>query len=146
MSPTDPHVLAERLAALDRHLLRVTDQLPERPQDLRPSTGTSDAVVLHLWQAVQLTIDLAISWCVRAGLGAPPTYGDAFRRLAVHGLLEEELADRLRRAVGFRDLVVHAYAELDLLRVHEAARTGPPDLRAFAAALLRAEGVGRGVD
>lgn len=142
MAPTDPVVLAERLAAVERHLRRVAEQPPDRVEDLRPATGPSDAVVLHLWQAVQITIDLALSWCVRAGLGAPPTYAEAFRRLAAHDLLDEQLAVRLTRAVGFRNLVARAYADLDLRRVHEAARSGPPDLRFFAAALLRAEGLG----
>lgn len=141
MPPTDPAVLAERLAAVARHLRRVGEQLPERAADLRPSTAASDAVVLHLWQAVQITIDLAVSWCVRAGLGAPPTYAEAFRRLALHGLLEDGLAGRLARVAGFRNLVVHAYADLDLGRVHDAARAGPADLRDFAAQLLRAEGL-----
>lgn len=141
MPPVDPAVLAERLAALERHLRRVADQLPENPKDLRPETGASDAVVLHLWQAVQITVDLALSWCVRAGLGAPPTYGDAFRRLAAAGLLDGDLAVRLVRAVGFRNLLVHAYADLDLGRVHAAALHGPADLRGFAAALLDNEGL-----
>ena len=138
MAPTDPAVLAERLAAVERHLRRVADQLPEHAADLQPETAASDAVLLHLWQAVQITIDLAASWCVRAGLGSPPTYGDAFRRLAAHGLLEGELAARLVRAAGFRHLLVHAYADLDLVRVHAAALAGPADLRGFAAALIAA--------
>lgn len=37
------------------------------------------------------------------------------------------------RAAGFRNLVAHAYASIDLARVHEAARHGPADLRAFVA-------------
>ena len=143
MTDVDPSVLAERLASVQRHLRRVADQLPERPEQLVAESSASDAVVLHLWQAVQITIDLALSWCVRSGLGAPPTYGDAFRRLAAAGLLEAGLAGRLVRATGFRNLVVHAYADLDLARVHEAATSGPPDLRSFAAALVAAEGVGR---
>lgn len=136
MAPLDPSILAERLAAVDRHLRRVAEQLPEHPEQLLPSTSATDSVVLHLWQAVQVTIDLAVSWCVRAGLGAPPTYGDAFRRLAADGLLDEPLAQRLTRAVGLRNLVVHAYAELDLAQVHQAATSGPADLRDFAAALV----------
>jgi len=143
MPPVDPSVLAERLAAVDRHLRRVAQMLPQRSEELLPLTDTSDAVVLHLWQAVQITIDLALSWCVRAGLGAPPTYGDAFRRLAAAGLLDKALAERLVRAVGLRNLVVHAYADLDQQRVHEAAPSGPPDLLSFAAALLDAEGLVR---
>lgn len=138
MPPTDPAVLAERLAALERHLRRVADQLPPDPTGLRPETAASDAVLLHLWQAVQITVDLALSWCVRAGLGSPATYGDAFRRLGEAGLLDEPLTQRLVRAVGFRNLLVHAYADLDLQRVHSAAVSGPADLRAFAAALVAA--------
>ncbi len=139
MVPTDRAVLVERVAAVERHLDRVADQLPVRAQDLRPATAASDAVVLHLWQAVQMTIDLAVSWCVRAGLGAPPSYGEAFRRLAADGRMDPDLADRLVRAVGLRNIVVHAYTDLDLAVVHAAATTGPADLRGFAAALLRAE-------
>ena len=139
MVPTDRHVLLERVAAVERHLDRVADQLPATAAELLPSSGASDAVVLHLWQAVQMTIDLAVSWCVRAGLGAPPSYGEAFRRLASHGQLDTALAERLVRAVGLRNVVVHAYTDLDLAIVHGVARTGPADLRAFAAALLRAE-------
>ena len=139
MVPTDRPVLLERVAALERHLNRVADQLPADAADLRPATAAGDAVVLHLWQAVQMTIDLAVSWCVRAGLGAPPSYGEAFRRLASHGRLDPALAERLVRAVGLRNIVVHAYTDLDLAVVHRAAVTGPADLRAFAAALLRAE-------
>ncbi|MGF1645803.1 MAG: HepT-like ribonuclease domain-containing protein [Kineosporiaceae bacterium] len=96
MAAADPAALAERVAAVQRHLRRVADQLPVDPGELRPETAASDAVVLHLWQAVQVTI---------------------------------------------RNLIVHAYADLDLRRVHDAARTGPPDLLAFAEALVRHEGL-----
>ena len=82
-----------------------------------------------------MVIDLAVSTCVRLGLGSPPTYGDAFRRLAAAGLLDDELAKRLSAAAGFRNLIVHAYADLDLRRVHAIASVGPADLQAFLAAL-----------
>lgn len=57
----------------------------------------------------------------------------AFRRLEKDGLIDTALADRLVRAAGFRNLVAHAYESLDMARVHEAARTGPADLRGFLA-------------
>jgi uncharacterized protein YutE (UPF0331/DUF86 family) len=40
------------------------------------------------------------------------------------------------RAAGFRNVVVHAYATLDMARVHDAATHGPADLRAFLARLV----------
>jgi uncharacterized protein YutE (UPF0331/DUF86 family) len=133
--PVDRELLAERAAAVVRHLDRVAEHLPAQPTDLRPLTSSTDTVVLHLWQAVQVVIDLAVSTCVRLGLGSPPTYGDAFRLLAEADVIAEDLADRLARAAGFRNLIVHGYGRLDLQRVHAIARAGPADLRAFLVAL-----------
>ena len=131
----DRELLAERAAVVVLHLDRVADHLPSDPAGLQPLTSTTDTVVLHLWQAVQVVIDLAVSTCVRSGLGSPPTYADAFRQLAEAGVVEDGLARRLARAAGFRNLVVHGYGRLDLRRVHAIASTGPADLRAFLAAL-----------
>lgn len=138
MSPLDRAVLAERTLALDRHLARVAAKLPATAADLTASADASDAVILHLWQATQIVIDLAVAACVAHGAGTPQSYADAFRRLEAAGFIESPLADRLVRAAGFRNVVAHAYEQLDLARVHAAARSGPDDLRAFVAAIARA--------
>jgi uncharacterized protein YutE (UPF0331/DUF86 family) len=137
MSPLDPAVLAERAAALDRHLARVAARLPANPEDLAASSDAGDVVVLHLWQATQLAIDLAVAASVALDAGTPQTYADAFRRLQAAGVIDAGLADRLVRAAGFRNVVAHAYERLDMKRVHQAATEGPDDLRAFVAALDR---------
>lgn len=103
MSALDAAILAERTAAVQRHLRRVRDRLPDHPAALEPMTDATDA--------------------------------DAFRKLGEEGVIDDEFAGRLARAGGFRNVVVHAYAELDLHRLHEAARHGPDDLVAFLAAL-----------
>jgi uncharacterized protein YutE (UPF0331/DUF86 family) len=138
MSPIDRAVLAERTLALERHLARVAEKLPSDADGLVASSDASDSVVLHLWQATQLVIDLAVSACVAHGAGTPQSYADAFRRLQTAGLIDGALADRLVRAAGFRNLVAHAYERLDMARVHQAAHTGPADLRAFIAAIAGA--------
>ena len=69
-------------------------------------------------------------------LGTPSSYAEAFRFLQRANVIEAALADRLVRAAGFRNVVAHAYATLDMARVHEAATHGPADLRAFLARLV----------
>ena len=133
----DAETLAEKGAAVERHLARVAARLPERPEELEPLTDAADTVVLHLWQATQIVIDLAVSACVRLRLGAPATYADAFRSLQSAGHLEPEIADRLIRAAAFRNVVAHEYGWPDLARVHEAAQRGPADLRAFLGVVAR---------
>jgi uncharacterized protein YutE (UPF0331/DUF86 family) len=131
MTALDANVLAERVSAVERHLDRVAQRLPASADNLKPSTDPSDAVILHLWQAVQIVIDLAVALCVRAKLGEPATYGDAFRKLAAAGYLDDELATHLSRAAGFRNVVAHAYESLDMQRVHAAALHGPAHFREF---------------
>ncbi len=133
----DRAVVAERVAAVERHLRRVAERLPLRANELQAGTDAADVVVLHLWQATQVVIDLAVSLCVARGLGSPDSYGDAFRRLAANGVGDAALAQRLARAAGFRNVVAHEYGALDLRRVHQAATEGPADLRAFLAVVAR---------
>ena len=135
MSPFDLAVLAERAMAVERHLQRVAARLPESPEELLPSTDASDVVILHLWQATQIVVDLAMSVCLSLKLGTPASYADAFRRLERAGVIDAALTARLVRAAGFRNVVAHAYETLDLARVQLAAREGPADLRRFLAVL-----------
>ncbi len=135
MSSLDRELLAEKAATIERHLTRVSKRLPADPEEFRPMTDASDAVILHLWQAVQAIIDLATSACVHFLLGGPQSYGEAFQRLADAGYIQPELAERLTRAAGFRNVIAHNYDKLDMDRVYRAAREGPADLRAFLAAL-----------
>lgn len=127
----DREVLAERVSAVERHLVRVQQKLPASAADFSPNTDASDAVILHLWQATQIVLDLALSACAQLKLGTPAGYADVFVRLQNAGLIEAALARRLVAASGFRHVVARAYESIDLRRVHQAATHGPADLRAF---------------
>jgi uncharacterized protein YutE (UPF0331/DUF86 family) len=133
VSALDRSVLSERVSAVERHLARVRAVLPPSPDGFEPATDASDAVVLHLFQAVQIVVDIAVSLSVRLNLGSPSSYRDAFERLHRAGKLAPDLAERLARAAGFRNVVAHAYESLDMTRVYTAAREGPDDLRKFLA-------------
>ncbi|MDO8835323.1 MAG: DUF86 domain-containing protein [Vicinamibacterales bacterium] len=131
MSALDLDILAEKTQAVQRHLNRVADRLPADASELQPLSDASDSVILHLWQATQIVIDLALAACVHFSLGTPSGYGDAFRRLESAGLLDPALSARLVKASGFRNTIAHAYETLDMRRVHAAATNGPRDLVAF---------------
>lgn len=139
----DQATFAEKVAAVERHLMRVKEYLPKTAAELHPSSLALDAVLLHLWQAAQITIDLAMSVTVRLHLGTPKTYGEAFLALARAQVISPELADRLVRMTGFRNRVAHAYEGLDLQRVHHAAVHGPDELRAFLAVVRDLFSAGR---
>lgn len=135
MSALDREILAERLAAVERHLKRVRESLPPTEQEFIPTSNASDSVILHLWQAIQLVIDTALSACVSLSLGSPVSYADAFIKLGEAGYLDKELSVRLSHAAGFRNRIVHAYEDLDMQKIYKIAQTGPSDLKAFLASI-----------
>lgn len=137
MSALNKNILGERIAAVERHLKRVNDQLPKSFSEFVPESNASDAVILHLWQSVQIIIDTAMSACIHFHLGTPKSYSDAFLKLSEAGYLEDALAIRLCHAAGFRNRIVHAYEKLDMQKVYNIAQTGPADLRSFLASMAR---------
>lgn len=63
--------------------------------------------------AIEACVDVAQHICATEGWGPPADNGDAVRLLGVHGVLTAELAISMRKAVGFRNVLVHDYIEVD---------------------------------
>lgn len=95
--------------------------------DLREELHVEHALQL----AIQACIDVGAHLVSELGLPTPDDYGQIFESLGNAGRIDRELAGRLSRAVGMRNLLVHEYLEVDLDRVWEALGN-LEDLRSFA--------------
>jgi uncharacterized protein YutE (UPF0331/DUF86 family) len=94
-----------------------------------------DIIVLNLQRAVQAMIDLAAHVVAREGLGVPDDLAASFELLKRAGTIDAELADRMRRMTGFRNVAVHEYRKLDPAVVAAILRERLGDLRGFARAI-----------
>jgi len=86
--------------------------------------------------AIEACVDVAQHVCATEGWGPPKDNGDSIELLGRHGVLTIDLATRLRRAVGFRNVLVHEYVDVDDRIVVDRLRD-PSDLRAFVEAVVR---------
>ena len=92
---------------------------------------------------IEHTLQLAIQACLDAAshvvsderLGEPSTTRELFSLLARAGRLSQELAQKLSAAAGFRNVLVHGYAEVDSRVTRDVLENHLGDLLAFAAAL-----------
>lgn len=92
--------------------------------------------------AGQACIDIASHVIADRGWGMPDQYRETFTVLALHGVIPDTLAARLRDLTGLRNRLVHAYDDIDGERLLAAVPEGLTDLDGFAraiAALLRAD-------
>lgn len=84
--------------------------------------------------ALEACIDAAHHVVAARGLGTPASNAETFRLLARAGVLPDDLATSLAGSVGFRNVLVHGYADVDdhLVVEHLAHRSA---LRAYVAAM-----------
>ncbi|MEX1198747.1 MAG: DUF86 domain-containing protein [Pseudohongiellaceae bacterium] len=63
---------------------------------------------------------------------APQSMGQSFQLLADHGVINPELATGLRKAVGFRNILVHSYETINWEIVFALCTERLPDFERFA--------------
>ncbi|CAN5138411.1 hypothetical protein BH24ACT1_BH24ACT1_01230 [soil metagenome] len=109
---------------VERLLRRIAQDLAvlrrRAEEDPMPPTGQRDrldAMKYTLVTAIEGCIGVAQHVCASESWASPATNADAFRILATNGVLENDLAERLARAAGLRNVLVHQYAEVDNARV-----------------------------
>lgn len=89
--------------------------------------------------AIEACIDAGQHVCSAEGWGPPQDNGDVMVVLAGHGVLQVDMGQRMRQAVGFRNVLVHEYVTVDDAVVL-ARLTDLEDLDAFVTALSRLAG------
>lgn len=72
-----------------------------------------DAIKYRFVTAIEGCLDVAQHLCASEGWGPPKTNADAMLVLGRHEVLDRDLAATMARAVGFRNLLVHQYADVD---------------------------------
>jgi uncharacterized protein YutE (UPF0331/DUF86 family) len=108
---------------LRRLLQNVTDELAY----LRAERASADRIeaderrlraLKYAWVvAIEGCIDVAHHVCATEGWGPPESNADTMGVLGRHGVLSVEAAAGMASAVGFRNVLVHRYAEVDNARV-----------------------------
>ena len=90
-----------------------------------------DAAILNLIRSCELTIDMANYIIKRDKLGIPTSSAESFELLARGNKISHELAERLKQMIGFRNIAVHEYQEINFNRVIEIIEHDLNDLIAF---------------
>ena len=124
------------LDAITRDVLALRSQAAEGPAALRADDIALAALKYRFVTAIEGVARVANHIVVSEGWGAPETNADAVERLAEQDVIELALAGRLRSAIGFRNVLVHQYAEVDDDRV-VAALEDLDDLDAYVAQVAR---------
>ena len=128
----DWEVIGHKLESLHHCLQRLTEKCPSNPDKLNRDPDLQDIVTLNLTMTVQLCVDLDTHLIADLDVPPPDTMGQTFDALAHAGAIPERLAQQLKKAVGFRNIAVHHYEEIDWTIVHRIALHHLSDFTEFA--------------
>ncbi len=95
-----------------------------------------DAIAANLQRTAEQTIDLANHVIRKEKLGLPKDSRDSFEILATTHVISSELAAKLKGMVGFRNILVHDYRELDLSIMKDVIEYRLDDLIRFTNDIL----------
>lgn len=118
------------LRSLDENLGALARRQEASPAERQEETWLLAVKYLFI-TTIEACIDIAQHLCSTESLGTPTDNGDAIRRIGQAGVIDSSTAQAIVSAVGFRNVLVHEYVDvddqivIDRLQHHE-------DLRDFA--------------
>ena len=130
-------VLVNKAAAIERAVRRVREEHAGDDTNLLTNQTKQDAIILNLQRACESSIDAAMHLVRVHRLGVPQQTREAFDLLEAAHMLDDVLADRLRKMVGFRKVAIHDYQKLNLEIVRRIVVDQLADFLTFARRLLR---------
>lgn len=109
----DKDILYNKIGIIERCLIRVDEVYDKNPENLEDYTK-QDSIVLNVQRAVEATIDIAMYIVSERKLGIPQNSRDAFEVLFHNEIISDEVLENLKNMIGFRNIAVHNYQELNL--------------------------------
>jgi len=108
----DFDIIFEKIANIQRCLKRIKDKTELEPDTL-DELDTQEIFILNLQRAIQSSIDLASHIVADEGLGLLGSLKENFSLLKNAGILSSEIAVKMQKMVGFRNIAVHEYQNVN---------------------------------
>jgi len=130
-------VAAAKIASLVRCVERAREERAAAGDDFRADFTRQDVAILNVLRACEAAVDLANMLIRKRRLGLPSDMRSSFALLEQGSLITPELSERLQSIIGFRNIAVHEYRELDFAIVESVIAGDLDDLLACAEEIRR---------
>lgn len=132
----DRDLVETKLESLRRCVDRIADKTPSPTDQLLRDPDLQDIIALNLQRAVQLSVDIAAHLIAETDAVPPSTMAENFEILQKLQIIDSALAERLTKAVGFRNIAVHSYQAINWNVVYQICRHHLDDFRQFTKAVV----------
>jgi len=106
-------IILNKSSIIERCIGRINEEYGNDPYSLSNYTK-QDSIILNIQRACEACIDIAMHLISVKGLGIPQRSRDCFAILEKAGILQSDLSTQLMAMVGFRNIAIHEYQEIDI--------------------------------
>lgn len=128
-------VILNKINVIERCVKRVREEYGDNPENLKNITK-QDSIILNLQRACEASIDLAMHIIAEKKLGLPQSSREAFTLLETADILPSSLGQKMKAMVGFRDIAVHDYQEINLVILQKIVEIHLLDFMEFTKTIL----------
>lgn len=107
-------VVLNKAASIERAVKRAAEEFHKDPASFATDFTRQDAAVLNIQRACEAALDIGQHLIRKHKLGVPQSSRDVFTLLAGASFIPADLAEQLKKMVGFRNIAVHEYQRLQL--------------------------------
>lgn len=111
-TPLPDDVLINKAATIERCVNRAHEEYNKEPETFITDFTRQDAAILNIQRACEAALDMGQHLIRKHKLGVPQSSRDVFTLLAASSFISSELADNMKKMVGFRNIAVHEYQRL----------------------------------
>jgi len=129
-------ILLDKINIVERCIKRIQDEYIGYEDELVTNYTKQDAIILNLQRACEAIIDMGLRIIRLKHLDLPQIARDIFAILEREGIIAADLSKKLQAMVGFRNIAVHDYTNLNLDIVKTILEENLDDLVNFNTVIL----------
>ncbi len=130
---TKPELVLYKSSRVEGRLERIRDGVAVGRESFRATQLRVEQVAFNMFLAMQECLDLSSHIVSDEGWGTPATLAEAFDILEKRGVITPETTLAMRRGTRLRNLIAHAYGDIDPEKLFDAATSGVPQIARFLA-------------
>ncbi|HYE83195.1 MAG TPA: DUF86 domain-containing protein [Clostridia bacterium] len=130
-------VIINKATIIERCIKRIHEEYGGNPENLNNFTK-QDSIILNIQRAVEACIDMAMHIVAENSFGIPQNSRDVFDLLHANGFITGELNNKLKGMIGFRNIAVHDYQNINIQIVRKIIEMHLNDIKEYAAFVLKA--------
>ena len=128
-------VILNKFETIEKCINRINEEYEGNSKNLK-DYRKMDMIVLNLQRACEAVLDLAVYIVSTRKLGLPQTKREAFILLEENNIIDSKMSKNMQGMVGFRNIAVHDYKEIDEEILKDVIENHLNDLLDFARILL----------